>query len=277
VFLGEITLAATFKSAFFAFPSEPAELRQPILSAAALLTPADNLVLKTWPQMSVFGAAIPDEVRGEIERSNVLVCDLTVPNLNVYYEIGFAIGLGKVVAPVVNASFASAIANIQRDGFFDIIGFQTYENSADLAHVLRQLPSAALIELYGKPLNTQQPLYFLNSYRKTNFVTEVAAAIKDSKVFYRSFDPAESARFSIIQALIEMSSSAGLIVPLLENYVDDAERHNLRGAFLAGLGHGLGRDVLLIRHQTADPLPPAMDFRDEIKYIRNEQDVKTTV
>jgi hypothetical protein len=103
---------AQFKSAFFAFPSEPAELRNPIATAVELVKSNPSLSLQAWPHLQIFGAAISDEVRGGIERANVLVCDITKPNLNVYYETGYSIGLGKSLAPVLNASFANATADI---------------------------------------------------------------------------------------------------------------------------------------------------------------------
>jgi hypothetical protein len=266
-----------FKSAFFAFPGGPAELKDPIVTAAPLANATPDVRVQPWPQMDVFGANIPDEVRAAIEKADVIVCDVTVPNLNVYYEGGYGIGLGKAIAPVLNVSFANAISDIQKDGLFDVIGYKAYENSQDLAAILIDLPSTVLVDLYGKPLNSSQPIYFLNAYRKTDFVNGIAAAIKDSKVFYRSFDPAETARFSIVQAISEVTASAGVVIPFLEPYVDDAPRHNIRAAFLAGLVHGLQRQALLIRHNAEGTAAPALDYRDDVVGIKSESEIQEKV
>ena len=268
---------AGFKSAFFAFPSEPAELSNPILAAVELMKSNPSLNLRAWPQLSIFGAAIPSEVKAGIENANVLVCDITQPNLNVYYEVGYSLGLGKSLAPVLNVSFANASTDVQKNGLFDIIGYKVYENSQALADILADLPSTVLVDLYGKALNTHQPIFLLNAFRKTDFVTQIATAIKGSKVFFRSFDPAEDPRFTIIQTISEITASAGVIVPFLEPYVDDADRHNVRAAFLAGLAHGLGRETLLIRHRTTDAVPAAIDFRDDVVGVRNESEVAEKV
>jgi hypothetical protein len=267
----------TFKAAFFAFPNQPEELRGPIVAAAELVKANPNVSVRTWPQMEVFGAAIPDEVKGGIEKADVLVCDITRANLNVYYEIGYSIGLGKTIAPVLNVSFVNAVADIEKGGLFDVIGYQVYENSRALADILGNLPSTALLDLYAKSLNNHQPLYFLNAYRKTDFVNAIAAAIKDSRVFYRSFDPAESARFSIFNAINDLTSSAGAVIPFLESYVDDWERHNIRAAFLAGLAHGLEREVLLIRHNAANSQPAALDYRNDVVGVRSASEVTEKV
>ncbi len=268
---------AGFISAFFAFPNGPTELKNPIELAVALANRTPNAKIESWPEIETFGAVIPDEIRGRIENADVLICDITRPNLNVYYEIGFAIGLGKSIAPVLNVSFAEAASSIQKDGLFDVIGYRAYENSLGLVDLIVSLPNSSLAELYGKPLNSQQPIYFLNSYRKTDFVVAAAAAIKDSKVHFRSFDPIETPRFSIIQAVTDITSSAGVIVPFLASYIEDAARHNLRAAFVAGLAHGLERDALLLRHGAIGDDPVPMDFRDNVIAIRDESEIHEKV
>src|SRR4051812_40809567 len=47
------------------------------------------------------------------------------------------------------------------------------------------------LEKAVKPINFQQPLYILDTFRKTDFRNWIVSSVKSSKVFYRSFDPAE--------------------------------------------------------------------------------------
>jgi nucleoside 2-deoxyribosyltransferase len=175
-----------FRTAFFAFPNQPEELKLAIVAAVGLANQRDDLRIQSWPQLPIFGAAIPEEVRGAIAKTDVLVCDITTANLNVYYEVGYCIGLAKSIAPVINVSFANATTDVQKDGLFDIIGYGSYTDAAGLATLLETLPSTVLLDLYGRPLNTNQPIYFLNTYRKTEFVNWIGAAIKESKVNFRS-------------------------------------------------------------------------------------------
>lgn len=267
----------SLRNVFFAFPGQPAELVSPIRSACDR-SPASvkNAKVVQWPQMDIFGSQIADEVRRNIEKADVLIADITVPNHNVYYEIGFAIGLGKAVAPVLNASFADAAKNIQADGLFDTIGYKTYENTDQLLAIMGNLPDTKLVDLYSKPANVSQPLFYLDTARKTDFRNAIVSAIKDAKVFYRSFDPVETFRFSSTHAIGEVSSAAGVIVPLLSTSIDDSQRHNLRAAFLAGLGHGMGKNTLLLQMNTSSaPIP--LDYRELVKTITNESDVTEQV
>src|ERR1700748_265620 len=107
-----------FSSAFFAFQTQPDELKLPIVAAVELANKRDDLRVQRWPQLAVFGASIPDTVKGAIEKTDVLVCDITRANLNVYYEVGYCVGIAKSIAPVINVSFAGATTDIQKDGLF---------------------------------------------------------------------------------------------------------------------------------------------------------------
>jgi hypothetical protein len=264
------------RKAFFAFPAEPPDLRATIESAAKIVESSLIVSVKLWAAESVFGAIIPDEVRDRIREVDVVVCDVTRQNLNVYYEAGFAIGAGKALAPVVNASFAGSAETIGRDGIFDSVGYGKYENAAELGEWLAKLPDTKLMELYGKPLNHQQPLFFLDAFRKTDFRNAIVSTIKDSKVFFRSFDPAEIPRLQTVAAIADVSSSSGVVIPFLSDHIDDSVRHNLRGAFLAGIAHGYGRETLLVQRASSDAAQPA-DFRDMVIAVRSENDVDDKV
>lgn len=267
----------SFRKAFFAYPGHPPELVACIKSACdRSRAVVKNAEIIQWPQMDIFGTQIAEEVRRNIESSDVVIADVTVPNHNVYYEIGYAIGLGRSVAPVLNSSFADAAKNLQSDGLFDTIGYKSYENADELLRILVNLPDTRLVDLYGKAPNTSQPLFYLDTARKTDFRNAIVSAIKDAKVFYRSFDPVETYRFSSTHAIGEVSSAAGIIIPLLSTSIDDSQRHNLRAAFLAGLGHGMGKNTLLLQQNTtSSPIP--IDYRELVKTINSEGDVNEQV
>jgi hypothetical protein len=268
-------MPSRFRTAFFVFPNEPSDLFATIVAGVEAAGGAsDKISIKTWPEMNIFGAGLADNVRNEIRAADVLVCDVTRPNLNVYYEIGYAIGLGKPIAPVINTSFVNAMQDVLKDGFFDGIGFKTYENSEQLSKILLELPTHVLLELYGKPVNFQQPLYILDAFRKTDFRNAIVSAIKESKVFFRSFDPVEVPRFATIPIIAEATSSAGIVVPLLAAHVDDSSRHNLRATYLAGIGHGLNRQTLLLQRDY-DTVPA--DYRDFVMSVSSEEEITENV
>lgn len=254
-------LATRLSRAFIAYPGAPADLAGPITSVANRLA-KDNPGITAWPALEPYGANIPDEVRSAIEEADIVFADITKPNLNVYYEIGFAIGLGKTFAPVINTSFANALSSTRSLGMFSNIGYQTYENSEQLGVIILSSPSNSLLDLYSHDVNYSQPLYVLDTLRKTDFRNAIVSSIKESRSHYRSFDPLESSHVSVVQLIAEISSSSGIVIPYLASHIDDAERHNLRGAFVAGLALGLGRNTLIITDQS-DEVGPT-DYNESI-------------
>lgn len=269
-------MVAKAVSAFFAYPGKPQDLVNTIDAAAVRVNGTSKNSVLTWPEMGVFGNAIPDQVRQNIKDARALVFDITRPNPNVYYEAGYAIGLGKPVAPVVNNSFQNATADIQRDGLFDNIGYKGYENSDQLADILGDLPNQSLLELYNRDLDTQQPLFVLDTLKKTDFRNAVVSAVKSSKVHFRSFDPVEVPRLSSVTVVSQLSASSGIILPILPDHIEDSLRHNLRAAFLAGMGHGLGRQTLLLELRRFDAAGPA-DYKDMITAVIDDKSIANVV
>jgi hypothetical protein len=79
----EIGLVATglgetmFKVGFVAYPAEPPDLASTIALAVKAVENSPKARITAWPQLEIFGAVIPDEVRSGIETADVLG---SVPN-----------------------------------------------------------------------------------------------------------------------------------------------------------------------------------------------------
>ena len=260
--------------AFVAYPGFSHELATTITNAANTAESGHRKII-AWPSMNIYGANIPDEIRNNISDSNILFADITLPNLNVYYEIGFAIGKGNAILPTVNASFNGAKNNIKRQGIFSNIGYSSYENSDQLREIFFREVNEPLLELYAADVNFSQPVFLLDTLRKTDFRNSIVSSIKASKAHFRSYDPVENSRISIVQIVSEVSAASGVVVPYLQKHIDGANRHNLIGALIAGLAAGLGREALVISNQHSGAEPT--DYNDDIVFVKDESRVLETV
>lgn len=271
-----MTKKGSLKSAFVAFPSCPKELSNTILSGINSVEAwgGAKTHFQPWPAMDVFGKCISDEIRSSISEANVLIADITFENQNVYYEVGYAIGQGVPIAPILNRTFDRAVSGVAKDGIFDVIGYEGYQNCIELDGKLRDLPSTKLKSLYSRSLNQSQPMYVLDSFIKSDFRNTIFSSVKDSKIFFRSFDPVETSRMSGTKAIEEITSSSGVIIPFLNHQHEDSSRHNLRAAFMAGLSHGAKKATLLIQRNDG-PIPA--DFRDEVAVVEDEMQLRELV
>jgi hypothetical protein len=249
-------------SGFFAYPVVSTIVTDAILGAVEL-SKSDDVQLKPWQKLTIVGFKIDDLIREQIHDVQFLVADITYPNYNVLYEIGYAIAVGKPVILTVNVAIAKAVKRIQQIGLFDTIGWATYSNAGEILEKLHTWKDISWTGKYLRRKDHGQPLFILDVLKKTDFRNHIFHAVENSHVKYRSFDPEEMPRLTAAQAISEVSTSAGVIVPIIDNELVDFENHNLRGAFILGLSHGFGLEPLAIQYGNA---PAPLDYRD---YITN--------
>lgn len=247
-------------TAFYAYPGGNRFVTDAI-SGAVESSINEELHLKPWEAMRIVGFKIDDLIREQIRSVDILVADITFPNPNVFYEIGYAIAAGKPIVPTVNTAIEKSIDRIQRLGLFDTIGWVSYNNAEELSEKLRAWNDVAWISRYSRRRDYVQPLFVLDTLVKTDFRNHIFHAIDNSHVQSRKFDPAEIPRLTADKALAEVSASAGVIVPIINTELVDAERHNLRAAFILGLTHGFDIEALVIQYEHA---PAPLDYRDFI-------------
>ncbi len=252
---------------FIAYPSDLSEIGDAI-EAGAKSFGKENVL--TWRHGVTPGEFIGQAVRERISECEVLIADVTIHNFNVTYEIGYAIGLGKKVIPIVNKSIKGAAKYINDLGIFDTIFYESYENSVDVNQILRSSNSRHPLFSGIRSINSQQPCYLLDALRRTDFANGVVSCVKRNGIFFRSFDPREDARMSTPDAIKNVSSSACVIIPFLKDHIDDSTFHNLRGAFIAGLSHAMKIETVLLQH---DDSPIPIDYRDFVRSVKNVSEI----
>ena len=254
---------------FFAYPSIPIEIGQCISSAIAQINKTKETVyVAPWTQIDIFGHFISDEIFHKINTSDFLIADITELNLNVTYEIGYAIGKRKRVLLTKNKSIKSLNTKIEEIGIYDTLGYKEYQNSQELVDFILSVEKNNPLDTHSF-LNLKAPVYLLCTPFKTDFSDRIISRIKKSGYIFRNFDPREQPRLSAFEAITQVSQSYGIIVPLLSPTSEGNEIHNLRAAFIAGLANGMDKNVYLVQ-QGNSPIP--IDYRDfvQIVYQLNE-------
>ena len=247
---------------FIAYPSRPDDLGATIEDAILdCRTTRGSLHLESWRHNDIAGRTLITPIRSQITKTRLLVADITSLNLNVTYEIGYAIGRQQRVI-LIRSKLREIDTDLRRKvGIFDTLGYLDYENSRDLADKLLAVAGFSPIKVETK-INRSMPLFILLPESKTNWVIHLIARIKKTRLYYRTFDPDEQVILPVMTAIQNVASSHGVIVPFLETDLLDAGPHNLRGAFVAGVAHGMRKHVLLVQKLGSD-IP--LDYRDEVK------------
>lgn len=254
---------------FIAYSSQPGAVGTAIKSAATLASSAARKV-ETWAQLDIFGRFLIDGILQKIDAAEFVVADITRLNANVTFEIAYAIGKQKRVVLVLNSALSPETKEIGKLGIFDTLGYQPYSNAEALAEFLRHVESTAPLSLPTAQLDRSSPIYLLETLHKTDAALRINARIKKARIGFRSFDPAEQPRLSALEAIRDVAASAATIVHLLSVDATDQQFNNLRGAFIAGLSYGLGKETLILQ-ECPDQVP--LDYRDFVVPYRSADDI----
>lgn len=261
-------------TSFVAYPSRPTEIDVTVRPAIETVNSLQTkLQFVPWIENDIAGRPLTAPIIAKIDASALIVADISVPNFNVTYEIGYAIGQRKRTYLIRHRAIQWDEDFMRRVGIFDVLGHDTYENSDELAEKLTAIQDHSPLP-FKLQLDTRAKTWVLQTPHRTEAMTRIIACVKKELYAFRSFDPSEQGRLPLTETLDEIGVSTGVVVPLLAPHMDDAAVHNIRAAFVAGLAHGMGK-VTLILQDGQGPVP--LDIRDFAKRYKFPQDIDRLV
>ena len=256
--------------AFVAFAATPTWLFDTINAAIDKVNASQTrFSYRGWPANDIPGRPLAGPVRSGIADAAFVVADISTLNLNVTYEIGFAIGTKKRAYLIRNSDYAQQPDLSAKVGIFDTLGYQQYQNSKSLGQALISVTDLAPLDV-SQPLDSKAPIYVIESPQKGDTMIHIVSCVKKARFQYRSFNPSEDARLAAGDAIAHVASAHGVIVPLLSDDVRDSTIHNIRAAFVAGLAHGLEKPTLVLKPFGFDA---PLDLRDSVKEYARLEDI----
>lgn len=229
-----------------------------------------NIKFNTWKQIDIPGRFIVEGIFDKIEASDIIVADLTHLNFNVVFEIGYAMGKSKRVFLIINASLNPPKKEFSQLGIFDTLGYREYSNSVELSDHIAEVINISPLSFPDYPIEKSSPIYILDSLYKTDASIRIISKVKKARINFRSYDPNEQPRLSLLDAYRNIKKSIAIIVNLLSTRATDYQLNNLRGAFIAGLSYALDKEILILQ-EGDEPVP--LDYRDFVSVYKHPKDV----
>jgi hypothetical protein len=261
---------ATSNLVFVAYPSKDAALTAVIREGLGKASARSNAYqYEPWEFNDIAGTPLISPIIEKIDDSAFVVADITYLNLNVVYEIGYAIGRRKRVFLIRKAGIRGDKDLANRVGIFDTLGYFEYEESDSLS---RRLTSHFDIKPLGfsDTVDHKAPAYVVDPPVKGDAATMMVSRLKKARIRYRSFNPSEDSRLSATDAIKQVAASAGALLAFENDSKEWAEIHNLRTMFVAGLVDGMEKPCLILAPAGfAAPL----DVRDEVKFYAHPDDI----
>lgn len=255
---------------FVAYSSHDTALSQLIADAVYVANgESDRVRYETWVYNDIPGNPLVSPILDRIEESAFVIADITALNLNVVYEIGFAIGSRKRAYLIRHQTTVGDKAVAREAGIFDTLGYHEYTDQNDLVRRLTSNIDPESLQ-FSIELDHRAPVYLVEPPAKGLAVTAMIARLKKARYRYRSFIPGEDVRLSAVDAIRQVAASSGILVALEEPAKPHSSVHNIRSMFVAGLADGMSKPLLVFCPAGTDA---PLDVRDDVKYYRNEGDI----
>jgi hypothetical protein len=159
-------------------------------------------------------------------------------NLNVVYEIGYAIGRGKR---------AYLVRHKETEGDRGLRNWWAFRHPR-LLRIRELRRPAARLEAHidtahlnvSTALDRKSPVYIVEPPKRGTDVGVMVLRIKKAGYGrYRSFTPEEDTRLSATDAICQVAVSSGIFIPFQQTIEAGPEVHNIRCMFVAGLCDGM--------------------------------------
>lgn len=222
-----------------------------------------------WQFNDIAGNPLISPILTGIDASAYVVADITYLNLNVVYEIGFSIGKSKRCFLVRHDGTEGDKKVAREVGIFDTLGYDSYADNEALANSLSAYVDPTPLPI-PSALDRLAPVYVVEPQAKSGIGTLMTSRLKKARYKYRSFNPAEDSRLSASDAIRQVSSSAGILLSLLDGDAQNNLIHDVRTLFVAGLAHGMGKPTLILAHSSAK-VP--LDILDSVKSYSRQEDI----
>ncbi len=259
-----------FSNAFVAYSSQDKALAAEILDAVKHANAKSSAIrYEPWEFNDIPGNPLISPILERIHQSLFVIADITYLNLNVVFEIGFAIGSGKRAFLIRHKSIVGDREIARQAGIFDTLGYHPYFNYEELCHRLTSHIDPTPLH-FTVSADIRTPAYIVEPPIKGDAATILIARVKRARYRFRSFSPTEATRLSATDAIRQVASSAGVFVLLYPLTPDWAQVHNVRSLFVAGLAAGMKKPCLILCPQDYDP---PLDVRDDVKVYQRAEDI----
>jgi hypothetical protein len=257
-------------SIFFGYPGRPVQRVATLTEAMSKLRAANAAVPKSWQELRTGGRYLIDSIFEAIQECDVSAFDLSTINLNVLFELGYAIGGNRRIWLLRDKTLDSREWNTIQ--FLTTVAYSPYVSSDDiLAQFYRQQPHLVQRTVYESSIanalteSSQASIFYLKALYDTDPELRISKRINEEartglKVVVA--DPREAA-LETLSWYAQQINGAGIVI----THITEAERegsglHNARCAFVAGLAEGMGKPLLVL---ASDDYWSPVDYRDIVE------------
>jgi hypothetical protein len=248
---------------FVAYPSKPRSIAETIEAAIDMINDTQLVKLVGWRSLPVTGRVVIKQVCAAIDKSDLFICDMTILNPNVLFELGYAIAKKKRIWITLDTSYQSAVDNYKQVKMLTVLGYAEYHNASEiytkfLAEQPYSDPNQTLYADVIEPslLRKSGPpsLVYMKSAVNTEASARLTRRLQKSTIRLVMDDPSEVVVQNLAWYAENVIAAHAVISHLLdENRSENLFIQNAKYSFVSGLALGLGKPLLMLAHSPYDP------------------------
>jgi hypothetical protein len=265
---------AARKVVFVAYSSKDAALSAGVFDAISKANARPlPIIYEPWVFNDVAGGPLISPILAKIDDSPFVIADITYLNLNVVYEIGFAIGRNKRAFLIRHKGTEADQQLTKAVGIFDTLGYHEYDAFDELKDRLSAHIEPTHLH-FSRELDAKFPVYIVEPSFRDESITTAISRIKKARYPYRSFNGDDDLRMSASDTMRQVAAASGVALPFQDPAIDGAEAHNIRCMFVAGLSEGMGKPTLLL---CPNSFVAPLDIKDEITPFKTPDDISNAI
>lgn len=270
-------MSAEIPGMFFAYSSQPSFVGEAIESFAAEFNKSKQCEIFTWKNMDISGMSITKEILSSIDEREIFGCDLTTLNLNVLFELGYAIAKGKKIWITLNQEYDGALGKYSSFRVLSNIGYFGYSNQGEL---LKEFYEMRIFREDRVSLSAQKELFAVKDYidifalkaqSRLDIINAPIEALRGYNLKVTVDDPGESSFYSLEWYCRHIYSAYGVFLQFMGDNIANRDMHNCKAALLAGISIGLEKYTLFTAQ---DPFKIPSDLPEMINLVSGVKQAK---
>jgi hypothetical protein len=259
-------------SGFFAYASAPHSIPATIKAAIETINKTQQTRLASWEDLAIGGHYIIHQILDAIDEADYFCADITTINMNVMFELGFAIARDKRIWLIRDDSYLDSKEEFNQLRLLTTVGYRPYTNAEQIIKgFFADKPHNTLVETIFResiepllgPSKPPVPFLYLKSRHDTEGSVRVSRVLEELDPSPVLDDPKESSVQPLYWYGQKAIYSPGILVHFLSPKREGCKLNNARYALVSGLAVGFDRPVLMLSEQ-GDLLAP-IDYRDKLQ------------
>ena len=271
-------MSNTTPKAFFAYPSSPPTLREPIQDAVRELNAGKQININTWEKCSISGKFVIHAICDAIDEADLFFADLTGLNANVMFELGYAIARDKRVWLILDETYAEEKKMFDELKVLTTVGYLPCCNSQDIISGfydespfldLENTIYRTVIKPNLKP-GGYQKIFHLKSQHENQAAMKVSNLLdKRLKNKIMLDDPRETPVQTLTWYGMHVFNCKGLICHFTNPKRKGAYLQTALHALVCGMAYGAGSPLLMLAE--GNFLSP-IDYRENLKHYNTARE-----